>query len=87
MMSRKQLQKESRKAFDSMVELVTWSIWLERNARTFNRQEQTAMLLVEHIMEEANIWTQARYTALVPFLLSRHQSNAPLYTGRELAIV
>ncbi|KAF8694470.1 hypothetical protein HU200_038214 [Digitaria exilis] len=64
MTSRKQIKKESRKAFDSMVVLVTWSIWLERNARTFNRQERTAMQLVEHIMEEANIWPEARYTAL-----------------------
>jgi hypothetical protein len=33
--SRKRVAKPRRKAFDSLVLLGMWSLWLERNARTF----------------------------------------------------
>ncbi|XP_034573454.1 phenylacetaldehyde reductase isoform X3 [Setaria viridis] len=36
---RKRVDKVARKSFDSMLILTSWSIWLEHNARTFNRRE------------------------------------------------
>jgi hypothetical protein len=33
---RRRLSKQGRKAFDSMVVLTCWMIWLQQNARTFN---------------------------------------------------
>ncbi|KAF8758092.1 hypothetical protein HU200_010756 [Digitaria exilis] len=56
---RKLIHKNSRKPFDSTVVLVSWAIWLERNARTFNRQHRTVVQMVDHILE-VSAWVQAR---------------------------
>uniref|UniRef100_K3ZFC5 Uncharacterized protein n=1 Tax=Setaria italica TaxID=4555 RepID=K3ZFC5_SETIT len=53
MASQKGINKVHRKSFDSTVILISWSIWLERNARTFNREEKTIAQLVHKITEEA----------------------------------
>jgi hypothetical protein len=39
--ARRWLDKLNRRAMDSLVVLVSWNIWLERNARTFNHKEAT----------------------------------------------
>ncbi|KAF8700182.1 hypothetical protein HU200_034559 [Digitaria exilis] len=54
--SRRAVCKDNRKHFDSLVILVAWSIWLERNARTFNRQQRTASQLAMLLKHEAAIW-------------------------------
>nr|TKW01215.1 hypothetical protein SEVIR_8G165600v2 [Setaria viridis] len=63
---RKRVEKVARKSFDSMVILTSWSIWLERNPRTFNGEERTMMQLVHKISEEASAWApNLRRTRLV----------------------
>jgi hypothetical protein len=39
--SRKQIRKEGRKAFDSLLILVAWSIWKERNQHVFQKVKLT----------------------------------------------
>jgi hypothetical protein len=40
--SRKMMPKQARKGFDSIVTLIGWSIWKERNARTFRRMSDAS---------------------------------------------
>nr|TKW30598.1 hypothetical protein SEVIR_2G048700v2 [Setaria viridis] len=68
--SRKRLERIARKSFDSLVVLVAWFIWLERNAQTFNRHQRTADLLVKDITEEISDWVQARFSLLAPITLA-----------------
>jgi hypothetical protein len=51
--SRKKLQKDSCRGFDSMVVLVWWLVWRERNNRVFNGAMQQATTLANWIREEA----------------------------------
>jgi hypothetical protein len=46
--SRKLTPKAHRKAFDSMVALISWMIWLQRNDHVFHNGSVAAVLLVEH---------------------------------------
>jgi hypothetical protein len=66
--SRKQLQQESRKAFDSMVALVSLTIWNERNSRVFKRLCASADELVDLVLDETQLWTLAGHTHLRPLL-------------------
>jgi len=47
--SRKRLPKELRRGFDSLLLLVGWLMWKERNARTFNRVASSPAQLLESI--------------------------------------
>lgn len=47
-----------------MIVLVVWSMWLERNAQTLNRQVKSVAQLLAQIMEEGNAWVQANYSML-----------------------
>ena len=47
--SRKWLPKELRRGFDSLLLLVGWLLWKERNARTFNRVASSPVQLLESI--------------------------------------
>lgn len=82
--SRKRVQNESRKTLDSLAVLTAWSLWLQRNARTFNRQVTGAAQLMEKIKQEALLWVQAKYLALQP-LVSQYNSSFPF--GRESNLV
>ncbi|RCV25768.1 hypothetical protein SETIT_5G192200v2 [Setaria italica] len=67
MKARRRVSKEDRKTFDSMIVLVTWCIWLERNARTFNSTERNVIQLIQGITEEALMWVSAHFSCLAPF--------------------
>ena len=60
--SRKRVAKELRKGFDSLVVLVGWLLWKERNQRVFQRNSMTVRDLLSLILEEAKIWTYAGHT-------------------------
>jgi len=62
--SRKRIAKELRKGFDSLVVLVGWLLWKERNQRVFQRNSMTVRDLLSLILEEAKIWTYAGHTQL-----------------------
>lgn len=83
--SRRALVKEHRKDFDSLVLLVTWSLWMERNARTFNRRERTPLILTQDIIREAAVWTKAGYITLIHLQGSFTPQLQSL--GREIVLV
>lgn len=67
--SRKQIPKPRRKAFDSLVILVTWTIWLERNDRVFKRKVQSPTAIVDFIWSELAQYARAKlidWAALLP---------------------
>jgi hypothetical protein len=61
---RASLPQALRRSFDSLVLLVSWSLWKERNNRTFERRSTTAGQLVAAILEEAGAWVGAGYSSL-----------------------
>jgi hypothetical protein len=54
--SRKFVVKARRKAFDSFVVLIVWSIWLERNAMVFRSVSSSTATLVEFIWTHCKLW-------------------------------
>ena len=44
------------RALKSLLLLVNWEIWKERNTRIFNRRECSTALLLSKIKEEARAW-------------------------------
>ena len=67
--SRKNFDKVERKSFDSLVILIFWIIWKERNRRTFDHTSRSVIEVVNLIFEEALSWLQAGFRSLEPFLL------------------
>jgi hypothetical protein len=59
------MSKQGRKALESMVVLTCWMIWLQQNARTFNRQLLTVPELTNKILEEVDTWISAGVHSLV----------------------
>jgi hypothetical protein len=57
--SRKQIRKELRKTFDSLVILIAWSIWKERNRRIFQKEKVTTNELVDLIIDDGRLWCYA----------------------------
>jgi hypothetical protein len=55
-----------RSGLRSLILLVAWEFWKERNARTFQRKEQTTILL--KIKEEARAWGLAGAKRLVSLI-------------------
>jgi hypothetical protein len=45
-----------KKGTHSLLLLVVWQIWLERNARTFQRRERSVTDLLAAIKAEARLW-------------------------------
>jgi hypothetical protein len=66
--SRKLVDKQVRKGFDSLFFLVRWTLWKERNARTFNGTSTAPASLALKIQEEANEWCLAGYKQLLSLL-------------------
>jgi len=62
--ARKRIPKDDRKCFDSLVVLVCWLLWKERNNRTFDRRVQTIDDLLSRVIEEIMSWYQAEYKQL-----------------------
>uniref|UniRef100_A0A0E0GH80 Uncharacterized protein n=1 Tax=Oryza nivara TaxID=4536 RepID=A0A0E0GH80_ORYNI len=54
----------STSAFDTLVLLVCWMIWKERNTRVFQNQSRTAGFLFGAIKDEAAIWKEAGNNAI-----------------------
>jgi len=58
---REQLQAQVRPSFDSMVLLVTWTLWKERNARVFRRRASAAPAMAKEMLMEAELWCDAGF--------------------------
>jgi hypothetical protein len=59
----KLVQKEMRRGFNSMVVLVAWMIWKERNDRVFNSSIRHAAQLSTWIREEGRQWVLVGYSS------------------------
>jgi hypothetical protein len=52
--------RDRKRAFDSLVALATWCVWLERNERVFRNTCTTVPQLVSKIVSEVEQWCRAR---------------------------
>ena len=71
--SRRGLPKVLRRAFDSLFFLVGWSLWKERNARTFGGSPRSPALLLQAILDEADFWIAAGFRRLSAVCCRRSQ--------------
>jgi hypothetical protein len=53
------LNAAKTKGIRSLIILVCWSIWRERNARIFDGKEKSSVRLVSEIQDEAILWVKA----------------------------
>jgi hypothetical protein len=61
---RRRVHEDARRPFDAMVLLVAWSIWKERNNRTFQRVAAGTVAMALAILQEAGDWVQAGFSGL-----------------------
>jgi len=83
--SRKRMRKASRKSFDSLVILVAWTLWKERNQRVFQRANLSGPELCSLIMDEIRVWGYAGiadFHILFPFLPQINVPGAVSTLGR-----
>ena len=50
---------DSRKARNTLMMLVAWKIWNERNARVFRNTAAPTTVVIAKIKDEASIWARA----------------------------
>jgi hypothetical protein len=50
---------DKAKGIKSLIILVCWTIWYERNSKNFEGKEKTAAQLVSEIQDEAKLWIRA----------------------------
>ena len=62
--SRKLVPRTLRKGLDSFVLLVGWSLWKERNARTFRGESSSASVLFLRIWDDASFWSASGFRGL-----------------------
>jgi len=80
--SRKKLQKAERKCFDSLVVLVSWLLWNERNRRIFDKVSTSVADLSTAVREEASSWVLAGFEQLQPVVSPLASSS-----GRQLLLL
>jgi hypothetical protein len=54
--ARRMVPRGSRKGFDSLVMLICWMLWKERNTRTFRNEATDARELCLQILQEAAVY-------------------------------
>jgi len=64
---RMRVPESFRRGFDSLVLLVSWEVWKERNRRTFDSSCKTPTELVSLIRHEANDWIAVGFRSLAGF--------------------
>jgi hypothetical protein len=60
--ARKRLWREDRRGFDTLVLLIAWTPWKQRNARVFGNLEKqlSTEQMIESVLEEIGLWWAAR---------------------------
>jgi len=54
----------SRPLFDSLLLLLAWVLWKERNARVFGRTPSTVQEVVRAVITEGDDWARAGYAPM-----------------------
>lgn len=72
--ARKNIHKEQRHCFDTVVILTCWMLWKERNNRTFNRSVRTIDQMLDWVIEETVLWFQAGFRCLEPLVVALGRS-------------
>ena len=62
--ARQQVVRQHRKGFDSLVVLVAWWIWKQRNACIFDGATPSITFTSDTIKDEARLWAKAGATGL-----------------------
>jgi hypothetical protein len=66
--ARSRLQRDKRKALNTLVILVVWSIWKERNRRVFDGIFTPIQRIIDQIKTDARFWVVASYGRLrIPY--------------------
>jgi hypothetical protein len=65
---RKAIAKPFRKGFDTLVWLVTWSLWKEKNRRVHEWAALQPVALAGAIMEDARLWARAGFVSIAALL-------------------
>jgi hypothetical protein len=60
--------KPSHKGFDTLVWLVAWSLWKERNRRVHERAALQTVALAGAILEDVCLWARAGFVSIVALL-------------------
>lgn len=58
------IDSTARPAFDTLMLLVCWNIWKERNNRTFARSALGSLDLFRAVVAEADVWVAAGYRSI-----------------------
>jgi len=80
--TRKLVPKSTRRGFDTLVVLIAWILWKERNDRIFDRRVRTIQEVCVRIEDEITAWSQAGFRhldSLVATLVDR--------SGREIMLL
>ena len=57
--------KETKKGMLSLIQLMSWELWRERNRRVFQREFMRQEVFVQRVRDELKLWNLAR--AGIPF--------------------
>jgi hypothetical protein len=63
--ARLRVPRPHRKGFDSIVLLVVWTLWKERNSRVFERYAETLRTIFQRIADEVELWKLSGAAGLV----------------------
>ena len=70
LLTRDAVPETIRRAFDSLVLLVAWVIWKERNSRTFSNVAKTTTQVIAVVTEELDAYIGAGYRRLASLFVS-----------------
>ena len=73
--ARKNVHKDQRQCFDTVVILTCWMLWKERNNRTFDRCVRTIQQMLDWVLEETVLWFQAGFRRLEPLVVALGRSS------------
>ena len=74
--ARRQVPRELHKGFDSVVLLVSWRLWKERNSRVFDNAACTTTQAARRVLDEGDEWIAAGFTAISMFLVAAGRRRA-----------
>jgi len=78
LLQRRRVDKASRPLFDSLLLLVAWSIWKERNARVFGRAPAPASAVAASAFAEGEEWALAGFAPLAALYAIWSQNNVAM---------